>query len=388
MEKQITHPIISFSKGIAAIIGIGISLFHLYTGGFGVVEAYMQRSIHLMSLMTLAYLTFPTHKKWSPERNAIIDIPLAMVCLLIGVYLLIQHDRIVGREWYYGPITKADITFGIILMLLTLEAARRVVGLTLPIIASVFIVYCLFGTYFPYPFTIKSPPPLIFIDHMFMTPQAIFGVPTGVSATFVFLFILFGAFLEKTGGGQFIIDFSMSIVGRATGGPAKVAIVASTLFGTVSGHSVANVYGTGTFTIPLMKRMGYKPAFAGAVEAAASAGGQIMPPIMGAAAFIMAEILGVPYLTICAAAILPAPCRRLQPARPASERVGMSDFTIAAQAVMPAAFFGRNQQTGEVLHLLDPASSQEAQRFHAAQPDVTADHVLVLGVARATPAVG
>lgn len=306
MEKQITHPIISFSKGIAAIIGIGISLFHLYTGGFGVVEAYMQRSIHLMSLMTLAYLTFPTHKKWSPERNAIIDIPLAMVCLLIGVYLLIQHDRIVGREWYYGPITKADITFGIILMLLTLEAARRVVGLALPIIASVFIVYCLFGTYFPYPFTIKSPPPLIFIDHMFMTPQAIFGVPTGVSATFVFLFILFGAFLEKTGGGQFIIDFSMSIVGRATGGPAKVAIVASTLFGTVSGHSVANVYGTGTFTIPLMKRMGYKPAFAGAVEAAASAGGQIMPPIMGAAAFIMAEILGVPYLTICAAAILPA----------------------------------------------------------------------------------
>ena len=306
MEKQITHPIISFSKGIVAIIGIGISLFHLYTGGFGVVEAYMQRSIHLMSLMTLAYLTFPTHKKWSPERNAIIDIPLAMVCLLIGVYLLIQHDRIVGREWYYGPITKADITFGIILMLLTLEAARRVVGLALPIIASVFIVYCLFGTYFPYPFTIKSPPPLIFIDHMFMTPQAIFGVPTGVSATFVFLFILFGAFLEKTGGGQFIIDFSMSIVGRATGGPAKVAIVASTLFGTVSGHSVANVYGTGTFTIPLMKRMGYKPAFAGAVEAAASAGGQIMPPIMGAAAFIMAEILGVPYLTICAAAILPA----------------------------------------------------------------------------------
>jgi len=190
----------------------------------------MNTTIHLMSLMTLAYLTFPTHKKWSPQRNAIIDIPLAMVCLLIGVYLFIHHDRIVGREWYYGPITKTDITFGIILILTTLEAARRVVGLALPIIALLFIFYCLFGTYFPYPFTIKSPPALIFIDHMFMTPQAIFGVPTGVSATFVFLFILFGAFLEKTGGGQFIIDFSMSLVGRATGGPAKVAIVASTLF--------------------------------------------------------------------------------------------------------------------------------------------------------------
>ena len=306
MENQKNHLIISITKGAVAVIGIGISLFHLYTGGFGVVEAYMQRTIHLMSLMTLAYLTFPTHKKWSSTRNAMIDLPLAMICLLIGLYLFIQHDRIVGREWYYGPITKTDIVFGIILMLLTLEAARRVVGLALPIIASVFIVYCLFGTYFPYPFTIKSPPLLIFIDHMFMTPQAIFGVPTGVSATFVFLFILFGAFLEKTGGGQFIIDFSMALVGRATGGPAKVAIIASTLFGTVSGHSVANVYGTGTFTIPLMKRMGYKSEFAGAVEAAASAGGQIMPPIMGAAAFIMAEILGVSYLSICAAAILPA----------------------------------------------------------------------------------
>ncbi|KPK89432.1 MAG: hypothetical protein AMJ94_12105, partial [Deltaproteobacteria bacterium SM23_61] len=132
------------------------------------------------------------------------------------------------------------------------------------------------------------------------------GIPTGVSATFVFLFILFGAFLEKTGAGQFIIDFSMALVGRTTGGPAKVAIVASSLFGTVSGHSVANVYGTGTFTIPLMKRMGYKPEFAGAVEASASTGGQIMPPIMGAAAFIMAEILGIPYITVCKYAILPA----------------------------------------------------------------------------------
>ena len=305
-QGVVTPPVILFSKGLVATIGVGISLFHLYTGGFGVVEAYMQRTIHLMSLMALAYLLYPTNSKWSHTRNALIDIPLAILCLAIGVYLIIHHERIVGREWYYGPITKIDITFGIVLILMTLEAARRVVGWALPIIASCFIFYCLFGNYFPYPFTIRTPPPLIFIDHMFMTPQAIFGVPTGVSATFVFLFILFGAFLEKTGGGRFIIDFSMALVGRATGGPAKVAIVASTLFGTVSGHSVANVYGTGTFTIPLMKRMGYQPEFAGAVEAAASAGGQIMPPIMGAAAFIMAEILGVPYLTVCAAAILPA----------------------------------------------------------------------------------
>lgn len=300
------NTIIYIVKGLIFAIGVGISLFHLYTGAFGVFEAYMQRSIHLMALMTLTYLTFPTNEKWSATKNAFVDVPLAVICLVIGVYLFIEHDRIVGREWYYGPMTKADVIFGIVLIILTLEAARRVVGLALPIIGVFFIVYGLYGNRFPYPFTIKSPPPKIFIDHMFLTPQAIFGIPVGVSATFVFLFILFGAFLERTGGGRFIIDFSMALVGRATGGPAKVAVVASSLFGTISGHSVANVYGTGTFTIPLMKRTGYKPEFAGAVEAAASAGGQIMPPIMGAAAFIMAEILGIPYISVCKAAILPA----------------------------------------------------------------------------------
>ncbi|MCF8041290.1 MAG: TRAP transporter permease [Desulfarculaceae bacterium] len=297
---------LTITKVAIAILGVGISCFQLYTGGFGVVEAYMQRTIHLMTLMTLAFLCFPTNRKWSAKTNAYIDLSLAALCLVIGVFLFFDHDRIVGREWYYGPMTHWDIIFGIMLMLLTLESARRVVGLALPVIALVFIAYCMFGSHLPYPFTIRTPPPKIFLDHMVLTPQAIFGVPVGVSATFVYLFILFGAFLERTGGGQFIIDFSMALVGRATGGPAKVAVVASTLFGTVSGHSVANVYGTGTFTIPLMKKMGYKAEFAGAVEAAASAGGQIMPPIMGAAAFIMAEIMGLPYLTICAAALIPA----------------------------------------------------------------------------------
>ena len=298
--------IIKVVKAVILVIGVSLSLFHLYTGGFGVVEAYMQRTIHLMALMTLAFLAYPTNKKWSVSKNAMIDIPLAALCLLIGIYLLYHHDRIVGREWYYGPITIADIVLGIVLILLTLESARRVVGWALPVIAVIFMIYALYGNYFPYPFTIRSPPPIVFIDHMFLTPQAIFGVPVGVSATFVFLFVLFGAFLETTKGGQFIIDFSMALVGRATGGPAKVAVVSSSLFGTVSGHSVANVYGTGTFTIPLMKRAGYDKEFAGAVEAASSCGGQLMPPIMGAAAFIMAEILGVPYMDVCKAAILPA----------------------------------------------------------------------------------
>ncbi|WP_304511803.1 TRAP transporter permease [Desulfobacula sp.] len=289
-----------------AILGVGISLFQIYTAGFGVFDAYLQRTIHLMTLMALAFIIKPTKKSWSVKKNAFIDIPLAGICLIIGIYLVLNHDRIATREWYWGPITSVDIWLGIITILLTLESARRIVGPALPIIAIVFIMYALFGHNLPYPFTIKSLSPLIFIDHLFLTTQGLFGIPVGVSATFVFLFILFGAFLEKTGASQFIIDFSMALVGKSTGGPAKVSIVASSLFGTISGHSVANVYGTGTITIPMMKKNGYSPEFAGAVEAASSAGGQIMPPIMGAAAFIMAEILGVGYMTVVKAALLPA----------------------------------------------------------------------------------
>ncbi|MGD8561460.1 MAG: TRAP transporter fused permease subunit, partial [Desulfarculaceae bacterium] len=268
--------------------------------------AYGMRTIHLMTLLTLAFLYWPASKKTPQEKTAWIDIPLALLCLVIDVYLMLNHERLTTREWYTGPMTFHDIALGWTTMVLLLEATRRVAGLALPIVASIFVAYTLFGQFLPFPFTIRSPNLLIFIDHMFMTPHAIFGVPVGVSATFVFLFITFAALLDKTGAGKFIIDFSLSTVGWATGGPAKVAVIASGLFGTISGHSVANVYGTGTFTIPLMKKMGYRPEYAGAVEAAASAGGQIMPPIMGAAAFIMAEIVGVSYLTICKAALLPA----------------------------------------------------------------------------------
>lgn len=293
-------------RAVVGVLAVSLSLFHLYTGAFGVFEAYMQRTIHLMTLMVITFLLYPTSKKWSRRASAVIDIPLAALSLFIGLYLLYHHDRIVGREWYYGPLDPLDIPLGVIMIALLLEAARRVVGPALPIIGTVFFAYGQLGNRLPDPFTIRTPPFQVYIDHMFLTPQAIFGVPVGVSATFVFLFILFGALMEKTGGGQFIIDFSLALIGRSTGGPAKVAVVASSMFGTISGHSVANVYGTGVFTIPLMKRFGYSKDFAGAVEAAASTGGQIMPPVMGAAAFIMAELLGKPYIDIAIAAIIPA----------------------------------------------------------------------------------
>ncbi|UCH23485.1 MAG: TRAP transporter fused permease subunit [Deltaproteobacteria bacterium] len=309
MEETIFPKPISLVSAIkltAAVIAIVISIFHLYTGAFGILEAYQMRSIHLMTLLTLAFLYWPAAKKWSRKKSAIIDIPLALICLVIDFYLMANHYRITTREWYTGPMTSLDIAFGWITMVLLLEATRRVAGPALPIVALSFVAYTLLGQFLPYPLTIPPSNLRYFIDYMFLTPQAIFGVPVGVSATFVFLFIIFAALLDKTGAGRFIIDFSLSAVGWATGGPAKVAVIASSLFGTISGHSVANVYGTGTFTIPLMKKTGYKPEYAGAVEAAASAGGQIMPPIMGAAAFIMAEIIGISYISVCKAAIVPA----------------------------------------------------------------------------------
>lgn len=293
-------------KLFIAVLAIGISLFHLYTGAFGVFETMMQRSIHLTALMTLAFLTYPTSPKFPNRLNMPIDICLALLTLGIGIYNFVEHERIVGREWYYGPMTTWDIVFGVLMILLVLEAARRVTGWALPIIAAFFLAYAMYGQNLPYPFQIRTPPFLVLVDHMFLTPQAIFGIPVGVSATYVFLFVLLGAFLQQTQAGRFFIDLSIAMVGRMTGGPAKVAVISSSFFGTISGHSVANVYATGTFTIPLMKRFGYPPVFAGAVEAAASTGGQIMPPIMGAAAFIMAEFLGINYLEVAVAAIVPA----------------------------------------------------------------------------------
>ena len=306
LEAFRDDPFVFFLKPLIAVIGLSISLFQLYTGAFGVFDAYLQRTIHVLPLMALVFLIKPSRQSWSARRNAIIDLPLALLALMIGLYLVLNHGRLASREWYWGPVENLDVILGVVMIVMVLEAARRVTGWALPIVAVCFIAYAMFGGHLPYPFTIRAPSPLLFIDHMFLTTQSIFGIPTGVSATFVFLFILLGAFMEQTGASRFIINFSMALVGRTTGGPAKVAVIASGLFGTVSGHSVANVYGTGTITIPLMKRMGFSKDYSGAVEAAASTGGQLMPPIMGAAAFIMAEMLGVNYLSVLGAAIVPA----------------------------------------------------------------------------------
>lgn len=205
-----------------------------------------------------------------------------------------------------GITTDADLLFGAMGLLLVIEATRRVVGIPMVVVVLVFLVYAFAGPYMPGVLAHRGLTAQQLIGHLYYTTEGIFGIPLGVSSTFIFLFILFGAYLESTGLGKFFIDLANAIAGWASGGPAKVAVLSSALMGTVSGSSVANVAGTGSFTIPMMKKLGYRKEFAGAVEAASSTGGQLMPPVMGAAAFLMAEFVGLPYIDIVAAAVIPA----------------------------------------------------------------------------------
>ncbi len=289
-------------KFIAAL-AIAFSVFQVYTAAFGVLDAHIQRAIHLGFGMALIYLLYPTRKMWPRNKLHPLDVVLAVAGAAAPLYIVAFYQQLVLRA---GTTTPLDIVIGVLGMALVIEATRRVVGLPIVIIAGVFILYAFAGPFIPGRLAHRGARLDTLVGHLFFTTEGIFGIPLGVSSTFIFLFILFGAFLEKTGLGQFFIDISNSIAGWASGGPAKVAVLSSGLMGMVSGSSVANVVGTGSFTIPMMKKLGYKPEFAGAVEATASTGGQLMPPIMGAAAFLMAEFTGIPYARIIGAAVVPA----------------------------------------------------------------------------------
>ena len=289
--------------GIVKIICILFSLFQLYTAAFGVYEAQIQRSIHLGFVLVLVYLLYPARLSQRKTGLKVTDVIFAALGLAVGAYVVIEYTDLMMRA---GLPTTGDIVFGGICILLVLEASRRVVGLPITIVGIVFLAYAYFGPYFPGMFAHRGFSYTRIITHMYVTTEGILGMPLGVASTFVYLFILFGAFLHKTGLGKFFIDLALAATGHRIGGPAKVAVMASGLFGTISGSSVANVVTTGTFTIPLMKSIGYKAEFAGAVEAAASTGGQLMPPIMGAAAFVMSQFIGISYIEIAIAAALPA----------------------------------------------------------------------------------
>ncbi len=292
-----------FWKMAIKVICIAFSLFQFYTAGFGVLPAQIQRPLHVFFAFVLVFLLYPSCKSFSRKSMHWFDVILAVVSGATMIYLIVNYQEIMYRG---GVPTQLDLIFGALAILFTFEVSRRIVGWPIVLVALVFVLYAHFGKYLPGFFAHRGFTWTRIINHMYLTTEGILGAPIGVSSTFVFMFILFGAFLNKTGLGKFFIDLALAAAGHQAGGPAKVAVISSGFFGTISGSSVANTVTTGTFTIPLMKSIGYEGHFAGAVEAASSTGGQLMPPIMGAAAFIMSDFIGVPYITIAIAAVLPA----------------------------------------------------------------------------------
>ena len=299
-----------FAKYLIRSVAIGMASFHIYTAYFGTFYPYTQRSLPLMLALIITFLSKRARKD-APEDAPIPIYDWALAALTIPAigYITFNSDYLANR-WPMTntfAVTDLEILFGVITTLLIFEATRRVLGWLLVIVAVVALLYTYFGEYVTIPtLTHRGYSFEHMLDYLYLTDNGIWGVALGVTATYIVLFIIFGAFAEKAGVSSFFIDLSNSIAGDTKGGPAKVAVFSSALIGSVTGSTVANVYTTGQFTIPMMKRLGYKPHIAGAIEALASNGGQIMPPIMGAAAFILAAYSGVPYIDVALASLIPA----------------------------------------------------------------------------------
>src|SRR5262245_10544406 len=305
------------AKTTIALVAVSMSLYHLYVAFTGAPQAFFFRGAHLLFAMTLVFLIYPSlvRRSNAPEEHLLRDdaggvigakaesgaswldwLCIAAAVVTIG-YIWIEHERLITRFVYVEELETIELVLGVIFTVLVLDATRRVIGWALPVTAIIFVVYA---------FLIARVRPEQVIEIMYLTTEGILGPTLGVSAAYVIMFVLFGSFMEKTGVGRLFMDFALSLTGHSAGGPGKVSVVSSSLFGTVSGSAVANVMVDGPITIPLMKRSGFRPAFAAAVEATASTGGQIMPPIMGAAAFVMAEFLAVPYFQVVIWAIIPS----------------------------------------------------------------------------------
>ena len=293
-----------FTYVFCAIAAI-LALFQLYTAQFGILTGIRQRAVHITLVLALTFLIKPFNRKEKlrstlPPWYDLICVALALAC---GSYIVYMDQQLSLRQ---GLVTTEDIVFGSIMTVLIIEATRRMMGWALPGLALIMIFYAFFGDYFPSIIAHRGYGLRRIVSYLFLGTEGIFGTALNMSSTVIGIFIVFGAFLQHTGTGDFINKIAISVFGRVRGGPAKVAVIASTLFGSISGSAVANVVSTGAFTIPLMKRVGYQPAFAGAVEAVASTGGQIMPPVMGAAAFVISDVLGIPYIQLCLIGLIPA----------------------------------------------------------------------------------
>ncbi len=298
---------------LVPIIALSWSLFQLSLSSWLLLDSTYIRSIHLAFAFAIVFLSYPTLKRdvripglrWLGEKHKIpiADLIIALLAVGAALYIAIDYEGLANR---IGRPILRDMVIGSFLVIILLDAARRVIGPALPIIAIIFSIYAFFGPYMPSVFAFKGVSLSRYVSQISLTTEGIYGIPLGVSARIVFLFVLFGSMLDKAGAGKFFIDLAMSLLGRFKGGPAKAAVLASGLTGMVSGSSIANVVTTGTFTIPLMKKVGYPPKKAAAIEVAVSTNGQLMPPIMGAAAFIIAEYVGVQYLEVVKAAAIPA----------------------------------------------------------------------------------
>ena len=278
------------------VIAVLMALYHMWAIAFGSPEAFYYRGTHLLFAIVLLFLIHRSSGKAEGTPG-----PIDYVWLALGVtpilYLFYNYEYFVTRIFYVDDLSPADMAMGVIMCAVVLEGTRRVIGWSLPVTALIFLVYGLF---------VAKMEPMRMVDQLYMTTEGIFGIPLSVSAAYVLIFVLFGSFMERTGTGQLFMDFALAITGHAAGGPGKVSVFSSSLFGTISGSAVANVMVDGPITIPLMKRSGFPPHFAAGVEAVASTGGQIMPPIMGAAAFVMAEFIGVGYGQVVLWALIPA----------------------------------------------------------------------------------
>jgi TRAP transporter 4TM/12TM fusion protein len=286
------------------IVAVTLSLFQLYTAWVGPFYNLIQRPIHLAFVFVILFATYPAMKK-SVKKDQIlwsdwILIALSVVCTL---WVIIYGNRFLENP---GESTSLDLIWGAVMTLIVLEGARRVLGPVLPIMTTLTILYALFGNYIPGEFGHSGFSLQLVIENIYTSSLGLWGLITGISASLIAGFLIFGVMLQKTGGGETFVDLALRIAGRSHGGPAKVSCFSSAFFGTISGSAIANVVVDGVFNIPLMKSLGYKKEFAGAVEATASTGGQIMPPVMGAGAFIMAELLGIPYARVAAGAAIPA----------------------------------------------------------------------------------
>ncbi len=296
-EKAALDPASPIMRRVITVIAVAMSLYHMYVTGFGPPEAVIYRGTHLMFALALVFLLFPSRRGSANPWWRSYDMLLLVLGLGGVLHIFVNYEAFIYRIIYIDDLTPGDTIWGIIMVIIVLEATRRIIGWALPLTAMVFIGYAFFFTNVTWQ---------VLLEQLYLSTEGIFGSTLGVSAAYVMLFVIFGAFMEKSGTGRLFMDFSMSLTGKSAGGPGKVAIVSSSMFGTVSGSAVANVMVTGPITIPMMKRTGFRPAFAAAVESVASTGGQIMPPVMGAVAFVMAEFLAVPYLQITIWAIVPA----------------------------------------------------------------------------------